>query len=55
MIKITLFLVIFIFILICNFIGYKILPKNTEKDLKSIATVVVLIQLSILSFIYIVV
>jgi hypothetical protein len=52
MIKLMIFSVIFIFMLICNFIGYKILPKNTDKDLASIAVMVVLVQFGILSFVY---
>ncbi|WP_347860888.1 hypothetical protein U0355_09255 [Salimicrobium sp. PL1-032A] len=50
-----LFAAVFTFVLIGDWLAYKFYPTEKEKNLKSHAITVVLVQFSIISFIYIVV
>ncbi len=55
MTKLIIFIFLFLFMMISNWICYKVYPNKTSKNLSSIAVVVVLIQLSVLTLIYIII
>lgn len=53
--KHIIFIFLFLFMMISNWIAYKVYPHKTSKNLPSITVILVLLQLSALTLIYVVI